>query len=468
MKSHLYTKNLVCTKLLFIGITLLFSQGSKGQCWQSVSVGNTHTIALTPEGSLWTWGLSSYGLGDGSVHSNIPKQLGTDTDWKFISTENKHSFAIKTDGSLWGWGYNWSGQLGNGTNTDLEFLTRIGTDTDWDWVSSGPSHSVGIKTDGSLWAWGSNVKGELGNGGSENSHLPIHIISQYDSTKWEKAFAGEIFTIAIKTDGTLWTWGHNSGGQLGDGTTTEKRVPFKIGSDTDWATIATGYQHVIAIKTDGTLWAWGINNFGQLGDGTNSQRITPTQIGTDTDWKAVDAGVHHTLTTKTDGTLWAWGLNGAGSVGDNTIINRNAPVQIGMETDWQSVSAGNLQSKALKTDGNIWAWGYNNSGQVGNGPSTGSVRTPVLTNCAVLSLDVIEQSVYSVYPNPVSNILTIETPVGANYKLKVINQLGQLVLRQNKNTSSSSLDVSTLSKGLYFLNINSENDGKQTVKFIKN
>ena len=256
MKTQL---QLLISILCFLPLSLF------SQCWQSVSVGNTHTIALTPEGSLWTWGLNSYGLGDGSVHSNIPKQLGTDTDWKFISTENKHSFAIKTDGSLWGWGYNWSGQLGNGTNTDLEFLTRIGTDTDWDWVSSGHSHSVGIKTDGTLWAWG-----------------------------------------------------------------------------------------------------------------------------------------------------------------------------------------------------------YNNSGQLGTGTNTGSVRAPVLTNCAVLSPDDIEQSLYSVYPNPVSNILIIDNPIGGNYQLNIINQLDQIVLRQKKNISSTSLDVSALSKGLYFLNINSENKRKQVIKFIKN
>ncbi|MBA6153166.1 T9SS type A sorting domain-containing protein [Gelidibacter maritimus] len=454
--------------VLIFSILLLVSENIFSQCWHSVSVGNRHTMALTPEGSLWAWGINSYGLGDGSVHSNIPKQIGTDTDYKLISTEEYSYLAIKTDGSLWGWGYNWFGQLGDGTNTNIEFPTRIGTDTDWDWVSSGHRHSVGMKTDGSLWAWGSNVKGELGNGGSENSHLPIQVVSQNDATKWKKAFAGWIITIAIKTDGTLWAWGDNSGGQLGDGTTTTKRVPTKIGTDTDWEAIATGYQHVIAIKTDGTLWAWGVNNFGQLGDGTNLQRLTPTQIGTDTDWKTVDAGLHHTLATKTDGTLWAWGLNGAGSVGDNTIINRNVPVQIGTDQDWESVSAGNLQSKALKTDGNIWAWGFNNNGQVGNGTNTASVRAPVLTNCGVLSLDDREQSVYSIYPNPVSNILIINKPIGGNYQLNVINQLGQIVLRQNKNISSTSLDVSALSKGLYFLNINSENKGEQIIKFIKN
>src|SRR5690606_15274797 len=140
----------------------------------------------------------------------------------------------------------------------------------------------------------------------------------------------------------------------------------------------------------------------------------------------------------------------------------------GMDTNWESVSAGNIQSKAIKTDGNIWAWGFNNNGQVGNGTNTGSVRAPVLTNCGVLSLDDIEQNVYSVYPNPVSTILKIENILGGNYQLDVINQLGQTVLKKDRNPSSTSLDVSALSKGIYFLNINSENKGKQIIKFIKN
>src|SRR3989344_1483851 len=124
--------------------------------------------------------------------------------------------------------------------------------------------------------------------------------------------------------------------------------------------ISARYKHTIAIKSDGTLWAWGYNLYGQLGDGTTSQRNSPVQIGTDNNWVSISAGGYHTIAIKSDGTLWAWGSNDYGQLGDGTMVDKTTPAQIGTDANWVSISAGDYHTIALKSDGTLWAWGRNN------------------------------------------------------------------------------------------------------------
>jgi len=150
------------------------------------------------------------------------------------------------------------------------------------------------------------------------------------------------YTIALKQDGSLWAWGYNYYGQLGDGTTIDRTVPVPIGTDTDWAVIAGGWHYTVALKQDGSLWAWGQNTAGQLGDGTTTDRTVPVRIGTGNDWVAIATGSSHTVALRQDGSLWAWGANWNGQIGDGTTEQRNAPVRIGTDADWVAIAAGGV------------------------------------------------------------------------------------------------------------------------------
>ncbi|MCL2083368.1 MAG: InlB B-repeat-containing protein, partial [Oscillospiraceae bacterium] len=234
-------------------------------------------------------------------------------------------------------------------------------------VAAGWDHTVTLKTDGSLWAWGNNASGQLGDGTTAQGAAPVQIGTASD---WETMSTGNNYTVAIKADGSLWSWGNNTNGQLGDGTTTSRTAPVRIGAANDWAVVSAGNNHTMALKTDGSLWAWGNNTNGQLGDGTTTQRTVPVQIGTTNNWASISSGGSYTVAVSSMGSLWAWGNNANGQLGDGTTTQRTAPVKIGTATDWEIISAGNNHVVAIKTNGELWAWGFNANGQLGNGTTT--------------------------------------------------------------------------------------------------
>lgn len=237
----------------------------------------------------------------------------------------------------------------------------------WQNISAGTLHTLAIKNDGSLWAWGDNTYGQLGDGSGIGKNTPVRIGT---ANNWSKVDAGYYHSVAIKTDGSIWAWGSNGSGQLGDGTDIDKNEPVQIGTATNWNQISAAFDFTIAIKNDGTLWAWGSNFYGQLGDGTTIDKNIPTQTGAATNWAKIAAGFRHSIATKTDGTIWAWGINPSGQLGDGTNIVKTSPAQIGIATDWNQISAGVEHSIAVKTNGTIWAWGSNFYGQLGDGTNT--------------------------------------------------------------------------------------------------
>jgi alpha-tubulin suppressor-like RCC1 family protein len=230
--------------------------------------------------------------------------------------------------------------------------------------NSGAGFSLAIKADGSLWAWGRNDYGQLGDGTTSDRSTPVRVGADKD---WMLVAGGLNHSLAIKADGSLWAWGRNDYGQLGDGSTVQRTAPVRAGAANGWVAVDAGYYHCLAIKADGSLWAWGRNNEGQLGDGTTSDRSTPVRVGTANDWVSVAAGANHSLAVKADGSLWAWGDNSEGQLGDGTTSDRSSPTRVGTANDWVAIEAGYVHSLAIKADGSLWAWGSNDFGQVGDG-----------------------------------------------------------------------------------------------------
>ena len=320
-------------------------QAGTGTQWVSATAGQNYTLAVRTDGTLWAWGdnSSSGQLGDGTTtNRSAPVQVGTGTNWDSVSAGLLHTVAVKTDGTLWAWGNNGSGQLGDGTTTNRSTPVQVGTSTAWASVAAGGTHTVALRTDGTLWAWGDNLRGELGDGTTTARSAP----AQVGTAHWASVAAGQHHTVAIKADHTLWSWGWNSLGQVGDGTTINRLSPVQVGTDTDWSSLGVGGTtvHSLAIKTNGTLWAWGFNRDGQVGNGTTTNQTSPVQVGTDTDWASAATGQWHSLAVKANGTLWAWGNNESGQLGDGTTTSQSSPVPVAPGFSWVTPVGGYTHS----------------------------------------------------------------------------------------------------------------------------
>ncbi len=319
--------------------------GAYDRSWCQVSAGSSpHTAAVKTNGTAWTWGCNGFGrLGDGSVINRCsPGTLaGGGTTWCQISAGTQHAAAIKTDGTAWTWGYNKCGRLGDGTVVGRSSPGTVsGGGTTWCSINAANYHTGAVQTNGTAWTWGLNSSGELGDGTVIGRSSPGTLAGA--GTTWCSISTGSFQTAAVKTDGTAWTWGSNYSGTLGDGTVTNRSSPGTLaGGGTTWRAVSTGNAHTVAVKTDGTAWTWGRNNSGQLGNGTTTSRSSPgTTAGGGTTWCQISAG-YQSSAVKTDGTAWSWGYNGSGGLGDGTKSNRSSPIIVlGNLTTWCSISAG--------------------------------------------------------------------------------------------------------------------------------
>ena len=314
---------------------------------------NNHTKwFIKPDGRLFGWGNNNKGqIGDSTVVvRSSPVQVGSDTTWKQVSGSYNGAIATKTDGTLWQWGFNSNGQLGQNNTTDYSSPKQV-PGTTWLHGEGGYFVNYAVKTDGTLWAMGRNAYGDLG----LNQVHPVKVSSpiQIPGTTWTNKIAGNTGSgvLAIKSDGTLWSWGYNSSrGQLGLNDRTDRSSPTQV-PGTSWSDVsASGSGGVFALRTDGTLWAWGNgSDKGVLGLNVATQYSSPVQIP-GTNWSQVKAGYSNGLALKTDGTLWSWGNNGSGQLGLSNRTQYSSPVQIGSSTEWSRISSSHYASAAIQDD----------------------------------------------------------------------------------------------------------------------
>jgi alpha-tubulin suppressor-like RCC1 family protein len=360
--------------------------------------------------SLWSWGLGTNGqLGDNvTVTNRSTSSPGTvfagATNWKTVDCGSNSAAGIRQDGSLWTWGNNAVGQLGSGNTTARSSpQTTAGTNlTTWVKISCGSSHLAAIQNNGSLWTWGEGTYGKLGSNATTNRSSPVTTAgapAAGAADTWQQVACGSNFTLGIKTDGVLYSWGRNVEGQLGINTTTpaSRTSPASAVPSTvlnTWNFISAGGDFGTGITNDGRLWTWGFNSLGSLGDGSTTNRSSPqTVAGGGTNWKLVCCGAFHAVAVKTDGSLWTWGQNTSGQLGDGSTTNRSSPQTVaGGGLNWVRVHTGSfiggVISGGIKSDGSLWNWGYNVTGGLGDGTSINK-SSPVTTVLNVNSWKVI-------------------------------------------------------------------------------
>ncbi|WP_432670754.1 T9SS type A sorting domain-containing protein [Flavobacterium sp. SM2513] len=448
------------------GITLLlllFIFNLNAQCFTLIDPANYYSLALKSDHTLWAWGINGQGAyGNGNNTSSLnPVQIGTATDWLSISTGASHTIALKTDGTLWTWGSNYSGYLGDGTTITRTTPVQIGTDTDWQSISTRSNSSFALKTNGTLWGWGQNTGGQVGLGFvSNNVNTPTQIGTD---TNWKTVWAGPNHAFALKTDNSLWSWGMNVHGELGNGLFLGGYyTPAQIGTDTDWKVASPGHEHSMALKLDGSLWVWGRNNKGQLGDGTLIDKNVPTAILTGNVWKSIEGHWYSSYAIKNDNSLWSWGLNDGRQLGDGTTIDSHIPKQIGTATDWNYIAAGSYQVMGVKEDNTVYMWGTSATSESPLLPEY-TAPTLIIESCSLSTTNFDKNSV-NIYPNPTSDKVIVTTKNNEIItNIRVFDLAGKQILEQ---TNSNEIVVSQISSGIYVLTIQTEK-GAQSFKFIK-
>ena len=344
-------------------------------------------------GTASAWGLNSTGqLGNNTTtNSSTPVPVSNLAGAILLAGGAEYSASLKQDGTVWTWGANTYGQLGNGTATSSTTPVQTENLSGVVLVTAGQNHTLALQSSGAAWAWGANANGQLGNGSTTNNAFPI----QVTGLPFVLSVAGGGgHSLALADDGSVWAWGLNNDGQLGIGQSGDdqngnpliSRVPVQVSGLSGASAIAGGGYHSLALKSDGTIWAWGSNSNGQLGNNTTTDSPVPVPVSGLTGMIAVAGGGVYSLALKSDGTIWAWGRNDAGQLGNSTTTDSSVPVQVAKLTGILAIAAGDSDSVALKSDGTVWTWGRNNYGQLGVGANSSSVPVRVSSLAQVVGI----------------------------------------------------------------------------------
>lgn len=383
-----------------------------------------------------TWGNNYNGpLGDGFRGLTDPAHIANPTpisiglpDVTGVSGGDGHSIVVRSDGTVMTFGM--AGQPASLVPVPVTLLTDVIA------VSAGYNHSLALKSDGTVWAWGNNDGGQLGDFFSEsNSAVPVQVgvgLFGNSTPGFNNIIAIEAalqFSLALKSDGTVWTWGGNGTGQLGLGDNLTRFSPQQVPGLSNMLAIGGGDQHSIALKSDGTLWGWGQNAAGQLGDGTlvgpnaGTMQWSPVQNALISGVTQIAVAERGTLALKTDGTVWAWGYNEFGITGNGTRTTANqcqcesTPTQVTIANVTDVQSNGSNHHLARKRDGSIWAWGYNAEGEGGTGaispefPDHYSLLTPVQSGVGTGNVIFATGRAHSMLSTPVVQVAAVADAV---------------------------------------------------------
>ena len=289
--------------------------------------------------------------------------------------------ARTAQGDVYAWGWNRHGQVGNGSTggsvkSPVKVLSGVSD------VGAGHYSSFAVKNDGTVWAWGRNDTGQLGDGSTTNRRSPVQV-QGLDGATIVQVSGGRNHTIALADDGTVYAWGNNAYGQLGDGTTLSRLEAEVVPGLADVVDLFAGRDHCLAVTGAGTVWSWGRNRSGQLGNGKTANRTSPVRVKTMVNGVsvnlstvvAVGAGADHSLALTSGGEVYAWGANTWGQLGDGTFSKRTRAVAISSLSDIVAVAGGRQSSIALASSGSVFTWGDNRLGQLGDGETGATGRT---------------------------------------------------------------------------------------------
>lgn len=476
MKTN-YKKTIVAASVIILGcLNVAKAQQKIAGCWST-------SFYLCNDGTIRSFGNNdslSLGIGTSTVSSGVPQQVGTINNVRSIAAGYYHGMAIKNDSTVWTWGGNQFGQLGDGSNTNKGTPAQVAGLSGIKAVSGGQAgfHSLALKANGTVYSWGKNTEGQLGIASPTSG---INTPTLVPGLTGIVAIAGgEYHSIALKNDGTVWSWGRNVEGQLGNGTqgaSSYSSTPVQATGVSSIIAIAGGRYWSAALRSDGTIWTWGQNQYAQLGNGTQgptSFSTTAVQVAGITGVRAIAASAFHGLALLNDSTVRAWGRNSDGQYGNGTTSSFSlVPVTVIGANQIVEIKAGTNYSLFKKLNGALWAAGRNLYGQLGNGTMTAVENTIVATVslCAGgVGAGIAEESAGSVFgeltisPNPSSGQFKIKDDMSqnignSNYEIEIYNMIGEKVLSTTKNKLvNGSIDISNQPNGIYHLTLKSGNN----------